>query len=137
MVQWSSGCDWLKTAQQNSSADLWDEANSVCCPWENGTSPFLLGKKSSKSGNSQETLCSISWEVRFLTTPVSSPTGLCPQHLLQFRQAGTDWVHWLLTASPPWEMQPGDVQSSVGRQDRLPNTAALLQKHTNHISSSA
>lgn len=35
----------------------------------------LPGKKSSKTGNSQEMLRSTSWEVRFLTAPVSSPTG--------------------------------------------------------------
>lgn len=35
------GYDSLKTAPQNSfSGDSWDEANSACCPWENGTPPF-------------------------------------------------------------------------------------------------
>lgn len=69
-------------------------------PGKMGLLLFLLGKKSSKTGNSQEMLHSTSWEVRFLTVPISSPTGLCPQHLPQFRLAGTGWVHRLLTTSP-------------------------------------
>lgn len=69
-------------------------------PGKMGLLFFLLGKKSSKTGNSQEMLHSASWEVRFLTVPISSPTGLCPQHLPQFRLAGTGWVHRLLTTSP-------------------------------------
>lgn len=70
-------------------------------PGKVGLLLFLLGKKASKTGNSQEMLCSTSWEMRFLTAPISSPTGLCPQHLLQFRQPGMAWVHRLLTTGPP------------------------------------
>lgn len=99
---------------------------------------FSLGKKkSSKTGNSQETLRITSWEVRFLTAAISSPTGLRPQHLPQFGRAGTDWAHQLPTTSPPWEMQPGDAQPSAGSQDEVSSTAALPQKHTSHISSAA
>ena len=106
-------------------------------PGKVGLLLFLLGKESSKTGNSQEMLRSTSWKVRFLTAPVSSPTGLCPQHLPQFGQPGTGWVHQHLTDSPPWDAQPGDAQPSEGSQDGLLSTAALLQKHSSHIPSSA